>query len=472
MNPTKNVTKNVLKAPKSSPKSSYSFNLRSRSKSSSLPSASPLKLPLKNSPKTSSSPSISTDKCSICKSSETLRSINLKDAVSEFNSKLEDYKSISKSLQDSTSSLDHAINAIKHFCIKLEPDTLNNFVTNVTIDMQTLKCQVTDLSRNVTSLSDNLSDLSNYVSKLDSLEEFITKKFESMESEAKKSNDMLERVSNLEELCRALNTKLDSSIISTPITSPQDNPTSHTLTNIEELCKSLNHKLESQSHVNIINPTSLPSNTPNNPTSSNTLINQSMQNTNTSHNSCHEPRDCLVIGDSNTKYIHIDTNQIRTQRIATYRIADIQPSQCTGYSRIWVHVGINDLKSWNCKGPHDVHMHVDNLIAKVNQIRSHCPTSKIVVSPILPTAVKILNERACMFNRLLCSARRSFDIMAFNSFCGQDGQLMDMYRCYSNRRDKIHIGRLGIIHLTSILVNAISKIDRRSFATVLRSGQT
>ena len=211
----KNVTKKALKAPKLSPKSSYSSNLRSSSRSSSLPSSSPLKLPLKNSPKASSTPSISTDKCSICKSSETLRNINLKDAVSEFNSKLEDYKSISKSLQDSTSSLDHAINAIKHFCIKLEPDTLNNFVTNVTMDMETLKCHVTDLGRNVTNLSDNLSDLSNYVSKLDSLEEFITKKFESMESdsEAKKSNDILHRVSNLEELCRALNTKLDSSIL-------------------------------------------------------------------------------------------------------------------------------------------------------------------------------------------------------------------------------------------------------------------
>ena len=159
MNTTKNVTKNALKAPKSSPKSSYSFNLRSRSKSSSLPSASPLKLPLKNSLKASISPSISTDKCSICKSSEPLRSINLKDAVSEFNSKLEDYKSISKSLQDSTSSVDHAINAIKHFCIRLEPDTLNDFVINVTMDIETLKCQVTDLFRNVTSLSDNLSDL-------------------------------------------------------------------------------------------------------------------------------------------------------------------------------------------------------------------------------------------------------------------------------------------------------------------------
>ena len=79
-------------------------------------------------------------------------------------------------------------------------------------------------------------------------------------------------------------------------------------------------------------------------------------------NISYEPRDCLVIGDNNTKYIHIDINQIRTKRIATYRISDIQPSQCIGYSRIWVHVGINDLKSWNCRGPHDVHMHLDNLI--------------------------------------------------------------------------------------------------------------
>ena len=135
-------------------------------------------------------------------------------------------------------------------------------------------------------------------------------------------------------------------------------------------------------------------------------------------------------------------------------------------------MGINDLKSWNCRGPHDVHMHLDNLITKVNQIRSRCPTSIIIVSPILPTAFPILNERACMLNRLLCSIRRRFDIIAFNSFCDQGGQLMDMYRCYSNRRDKIHLGYLGIKHLSSILVNAISRIDRRNFATVLRSGQT
>ena len=456
--------KKVLKVPKSSRNTSSPgpSHYATRSSSLSLPSSSPVKSPPKNSLKVLNTPSLSTNiVCSICKGSEALRSMNLESAVSDFNSRIEDYKLLSKSLQDSTSSLDHAVSAIKHFIINLEPGTLDNFVTNVTMDMETMKCHATELSRNITDLSNNLTDLSNYVSKLDSLEEFVTKKLESM-----KSSNILERVSNLEELCQTLNSKLDDRISNPPpINSSQDNTTSHTLANIEELCKSLNHKLDS--HVNIINPTSLP--TTSNHTSSHS---QSTQNTNASQNVNYEPRDCLVIGDSNTKYIHINTNHIKTKRIATYRIADIQPSQCIGYSRIWVHVGINDLKSWNCRGPQDVHMYLDNLIAKVNQIRSHCPTSKIIVSPILPTAVPILNDRACMFNRLLCSVRRRFDIVTFNSFCGQNGQLLDMYRCYSNRRDKIHLGHLGIKHLTSILVNAISKRDRRSFATVLQSGQT
>ena len=145
-----------------------------------------------------------------------------------------------------------------------------------------MKCHATELSRNIT-------DLSNYVSKLDSLEEFVTKKLESIESESMKSSNILERVSNLEELCQTLNSKLNDRISNPPpINSSQDNTTSHTLANIEELCKSLNHKLGS--HVNIINPTSLP--TTSNHTSSHSLNNQSTQNTNASQNVNYEPRDC------------------------------------------------------------------------------------------------------------------------------------------------------------------------------------
>ena len=183
--------------------------------------------------------------------------MNLESAVSDFNSRIEDYKLLSKSLQDSTSSLDHAVSAMKHFIINLEPDTLDNFVTNVNMDMETMKCYATELSRNVTDLSNNLTDLSNSVSKLDSLEEFVTKKLESIESEFMKSSNILERVSSLEKLCQTLNSKLDDRISNPPpVNTSQDNTTSHTLANIKDLCKSLNYKLDS--HVNIINPTSLP----------------------------------------------------------------------------------------------------------------------------------------------------------------------------------------------------------------------
>ena len=244
MKTDKDPSKKVLKVPKSSRNTPSPRSYPLRSRSSSLLSSSPVKSPLKNSPKAPNIPSTSSDKCSICMSSDTLRSLNLKNAVSDFNSKIEDYNLISKSLQDNTASLNHAISAVKHFVISLdlEPDTLNNFVTNVTKDMEMLKCHVTDLSGNLTSISDNLSDLSNYVSKLDSLEEFVTKKLESIESESMKSNDILVRVSNLEELCKTLNTKLDNRMSDLPpITSSQDNSTSHTLTNIEELCRSLNY---------------------------------------------------------------------------------------------------------------------------------------------------------------------------------------------------------------------------------------
>ena len=54
------------------------------------------------------------------------------------------------------------------------------------------------------------------MSKLDSLEEFVTKKLKSIELESMKSNDILVRVSNLEDLCKTLNTKLDNRMSDLP----------------------------------------------------------------------------------------------------------------------------------------------------------------------------------------------------------------------------------------------------------------
>ena len=116
MKTDKDPSKKVLKVPKSSRNTPSPRSYPLRSRSSSLLSSSPVKSPLKNSPKAPNIPSTSSDKCSICMSSDTCMSydtcmssdtsLNLKNAVSDFNFKIEDYNLISKSLQDSTASLD------------------------------------------------------------------------------------------------------------------------------------------------------------------------------------------------------------------------------------------------------------------------------------------------------------------------------------------------------------------------------
>ena len=105
---------------------------------------------------------------------------------------------------------------------------------------------------------------------------------------------------------------------------------------------------------------------------------------------------------------------------------------------------------------------------KLNNIRSLCPHSKIVVSPIPPTAILALNKRAIAFNKLLLSQKRFFSTMDFNMFCGPDGKLMDIYRCYNNVGDKIHFGSLGIKILTSKIKHCMSHLDHRSYASAAK----
>ena len=58
--------------------------------------------------------------------------------------------------------------------------------------------------------------------------------------------------------------------------------------------------------------------------------------------------------------------------------------------------------------------------------------------------------------------------MDFNIFCGSDGNLMNIYRCYMNRDDKIHLGSLGIKILISKIKHCISHIDHRSYASAVK----
>ena len=181
------------------------------------------------------------------------------------------------------------------------------------------------------------------------------------------------------------------------------------------------------------------------------------------------PHKCslLVMGDSNTK--HIKLHNISYHRIPTYLIENIDPHQCIGYAKVWLHVGINNLKSVRCGGPHDVRKYFELFINKIHEIKRLSPSTTIVISPILPTAVNVLNDRARAFNRLLFSTRRWWLELNFSLFASRNNMLENHYRCYGNPKDKIHLGFNGIRELERLITQKVSLVDARSYRAVVQS---
>ena len=231
------------------------------------------------------------------------------------------------------------------------------------------------------------------------------------------------------------------------------------ISNLESLCAQLNSRSHPSSGPSI-HSTSMASPTHN-------IVNHSSQFTNSRIPS---PKMCIIIGDSNTRHIKLEDKHLDSYRVATYLIEDIDPNLCVGFKKIWIHVGTNNIKSIRCSNSDDIHRHFNTLMHKLNAIHSVCPHSKIIVSPIPPTAIEVLNRRAIMFNNLLFSHRSFFTTLNLNIFCGSDGKLMDIYRCYNNRQDRIHLGSLGIKILTSKVKHclSLSHIDHRSYTSAIR----
>ena len=174
----------------------------------------------------------------------------------------------------------------------------------------------------------------------------------------------------------------------------------------------------------------------------------------------------LVMGDSNTKYIQLPQ---KFDRIPTYTIEDIDPNKCIGYAKVWLHVGINSLKSIRCGGPADVRKSFELFMNKIDRIGKLTPNTILIVSPILPTGIKALNNRARAFNRLLFSVKGWWLNLNFTIFANRDNALDYHYRCFNNPGDKIHLGRNGILELQRMITRRISLVDSRSYSAVTKS---
>ena len=167
----------------------------------------------------------------------------------------------------------------------------------------------------------------------------------------------------------------------------------------------------------------------------------------------HKPNTVLIMGDSNTRHVHLEGAVVSQVRIPTYVVDDIDPQKCIGYETVWLHVGVNSLKPCKCRNLTDVREKYNVLeITKVS------PPTKVMVSPILPTALRALNHRIVYFNRLLLSNRERRHILNFGDFLDVDNGLLDRnFRSFKNEFDKIHLGYRGISLLTSLVRSGITK---------------
>ena len=434
---------------------STSYGLRSRVKSVSSPDPrndvflTPTKQNIK--PSITITPSTPSSKiCAICRGVDELRNYKLREAIDEFSTKIDAYKELTKSLNDNNSTLNHALDTVKHYILHIEPKQVNDSLHKIDDNLSTVKDKVDSLHED-------------YVSKLTSIEEFINKRVLVTTPQVDSHNTLMDRIHNLESLCTQLATKMDT--LSQTIATQYSGLSLNTFT-AKPSHNIVTRNVETNNANNRISNISTPHVT-------------QRQNNEGNHNSyastldvTHRisPSSCLILGDSNTKYIKLPN--IDVTRITTYTISDIDPYVCTGYNRIWIHVGINSLKSHTCHNTQDVEAQFRLFQSKLDTIKSLCPLANVVVSPVLPTGSRFLNARAITFNRLLFSHKNRFNLLNFNSFCGWDGRLMNIHRCFNNPHDYIHLGSKGIKTLTAKVVMALTHTDIRSYASVLSSQLT
>ena len=127
--------------------------------------------------------------------------------------------------------------------------------------------------------------------------------------------------------------KIDNKIDSIPTTHDRiDEDLSARISNIEALTTQLNQNLDSLS--TIPKPNRL---TPQYPTNRRNLSQSPVPNPSSS--------TLLIIGDNNTRHVKIDDTASTTTRIPTMLIEDIKPMKSRGFKKIWLHVGINNMKS-------------------------------------------------------------------------------------------------------------------------------
>lgn len=183
----------------------------------------------------------------------------------------------------------------------------------------------------------------------------------------------------------------------------------------------------------------------------------------------------IICGDSNTRFLKFGTGKgtfgekLPGKRVLAFTIDQIDPIKCDGYKNVFIHCGINDIRHHGA----DAISCANALITKLDQICEVCPTSKVVVSPILPTRLTHLNEKAKIFNRVLfdyinnCNPR--VGSLDFNGFVDESNLLDKKFLRYRDPSDPIHLGSNGIFTLSRLILSKARAnfVDGRKFNDIV-----
>ena len=192
----------------------------------------------------------------------------------------------------------------------------------------------------------------------------------------------------------------------------------------------------------------------------------------------------LIVGDSYTNHIYFSHEKknrsdlgrdIHGRRVQAFTTDEIEPINCVCFQNVVIQVGLNNLKNKYAEADGTI----DKWLLKVITIKQFCPYSRIAVSPTPPTRVKGLNDKAIRFNALLFSCLNKFWVeLGFDNFLDPNYDLLDdnlgrLHILSSGRREKIHLGRLGISKLSLMIKEVILmpryKVDSRSYSGVAAS---
>ena len=135
------------------------------------------------------------------------------------------------------------------------------------------------------------------------------------------------------------------------------------------------------------------------------------------------------MGDSNTRCIKL--NNVAFTKLPTYTIEAVDPQKCKGYAKVWLRAGVNSLK--RCRSPREVYQCFQLLMSKIEQIHKISPASKLMVSPVLPTGIPMLNAKSLYFNHLLTTTPKWWTPLDFNIFTYSNRLLAVRFRNYRNK---------------------------------------